>query len=413
MSADDTAPINGEAIFITGLGVTAPTGLGVEAHWEATLAGRSAIGPLTRFDSEPYWATLAGEIQGYQAEEQLPGKLIPQTDHMTRLSLTAADWSLLDAGFSPDDGVQETAAVVTAATSGGYDFGQHEMQKLWADGPDHVSAYQSFAWFYAVNTGQISIRHKLHGPGAVVVSDQAGGLDAIAHARRQLRSGAPLALTGGVDSSLCPWAWVAHQAAGGLSPSTDPERAYLPFDRAASGFVIGEGGAIIAMENAEAFAERAGEEAYARLAGYAATFDSGRPGSVPALQRAITGALADAELTPDDVDVVFADASGVPSADAAEAAALNAVFGPNGVPVTAPKTMTGRLYAGGSSLDVATAALSVRHGAIPPTVHVNDVPAESGIDLVVDEPRDGEVRAALVLARGRGGFASAVVLAAA
>ena len=392
--------------------MTAPTGLGAEAHWESTLAGRSAIGPLTRFDSEPYWATLAGEIRGYEAEDVLPGKLIPQTDHMTRLSLTAADWSLLDAGFSPGDGVQETASVVTAATSGGYDFGQHEMQKLWAEGPDHVSAYQSFAWFYAVNTGQISIRHKLHGPGAVVVSDQAGGLDAIAHARRQLRAGAPLALTGGVDSSLCPWAWVAHQAAGGLSPSTDPDRAYLPFDRAASGFVVGEGGAIITMETAAAFAARAGDEAYARLAGYAATFDSGRPGAAPALERAISGALADARLTADDVDVVFADAAGVPSADTAEAAALNAVFGARAVPVTAPKTMTGRLYAGGSSLDVATAALTLRDGVIPPTINVDDVPAESQLDLVVDEPRNGDVRAALVLARGRGGFASAVVLAA-
>jgi minimal PKS chain-length factor (CLF/KS beta) len=397
-----------EPILVTGLGIAAPTGLGTDAHWGATLAGHSAIAPLTRFDSTPYWAKLAGEVPGYDPEDHLESKLLPQTDRMTQLSLTAADWALLDAGFTPEHDERLRASVVTAATSGGYDFGQRELQKLWAQGPDYVSAYQSFAWFYAVNTGQISIRHELHGPGAVLVSDQAGGLDAIGHARRQLRRDAPIALTGGVDSSLCPWAWVAHQAVGGLSASTDPARAYLPFDRAAAGFVPGEGGAIIALQPASACAE--GTEPYARLAGYAATFQSTRPDAPSALERAIRAALSDAGVLAEDVDVVFADAAGIPAADRAEAEALTAVFGRRGVAVTAPKSMTGRLYAGGSSLDFADAALTLRHQVIPPTVNTSDVPDEYGLDLVLDEPRPAPVRTAVVAAQGRGGFASAVVL---
>src|SRR5439155_8716931 len=110
---------------------------------------------------------------------------------------------------------------------GGFEFGQRELANLWHLGSRHVSVYQSFAWFYAVNTGQISIRHGMRGPGRVLVTEQAGGLDAVGQARRQVRDGVPLVVTGGADSSLCPWGWIAHAACGRLSTSRDPDRAYL------------------------------------------------------------------------------------------------------------------------------------------------------------------------------------------
>ena len=197
-------------VVVTGTGVTAPNGLGTEEYWAATCSGKSGIGEIKRFDATGYPARLAGEVPGFVAKDYLPGRLIPQTDHMTQLALVAAHWALADAGVRPAEWPEFDMGVVTASSSGGFEFGQRELQKLWSKGRRYVSAYQSFAWFYAVNTGQISIRNGMRGPGVVVVSDQAGGLDAIALARRQIRKGSPLIVSGGVDASICPWAWVAH-----------------------------------------------------------------------------------------------------------------------------------------------------------------------------------------------------------
>ncbi|MEV7394843.1 act minimal PKS chain-length factor (CLF/KS beta) [Streptomyces sp. Ag109_O5-1] len=397
------------AVVVTGLGVTAPNGLGVQDYWEATLAGKSGIGRITRFDPAQYPARLAGEIPGFVAEEHLPSRLLPQTDRMTRLALVAADWALEDAGIRPRDLPEFGMGVVTASSSGGFEFGQGELQALWSRGSQYVSAYQSFAWFYAVNSGQISIRHGMKGPSSVVVSDQAGGLDAVAQARRQIRKGTGLVVSGAVDASICPWGWVAQLAAQGLTTSDEPSRAYLPFDEAADGYVPGEGGALLVMESEETARSR-GARIYGEVAGYAATFDpkpgSGRP---PALRRAIELALDDAGVAADAVDVVFADAAADPELDRIEAAALTAVFGPAAVPVTAPKTMTGRLYSGAAPLDLAAAFLAIRDGVIPPTVHVSPSP-EHNLDLVTDRPREARIRTALVVARGHGGFNSAAVV---
>src|SRR6266540_3901855 len=228
-------------------------------------------------------------------------------------------------------------------------------------------------------------------------------------ARLLLRKGSRLAVTGGIDSSLCPWAWVAHLVAGSLSERDDPKRAYLPFDEGACGHVPGEGGAMLVLETAESAAERAVARPYGEIAGYAATFDSRREGRAVGLGRAAALALADARMSAADIDVVFADAAGLPELDETEAGVIAGIFGPDAVPVTAPKTMTGRLYAGGGSLDLAAALLSILHNVIPPTANVHDVPRKYRIDLVRGEPRSTPVRAALVLSRGRGGFNSAAV----
>lgn len=392
------------SVVVTGLGIAAPTGLGVADHWAATLAGRSGIGPVRRFDASGYPCSLAGEVPGFDPAEHLPSRLLPQTDHMTRLALVAADEAIADAGVVPGELPEYGMGVVTASASGGFEFGQRELENLWRRGGEYVSAYQSFAWFYAVNSGQVSIRHGMRGPGGVLVSDQAGGLDAVAHARRHVRRGTGLVVTGGVDGSLCPWGWVAQLAGGRLSTATAPERAYLPFDAAASGHVPGEGGAILVLENA---AVRRG---YGEIAGYAATFDPPPDsGGEPGLRAAIELALADADVVPAEVDAVFADAAAVPDLDRAEAAALLAVFGQHGVAVTAPKTMTGRLYSGGAPLDLATALLSIRDGVLPPTVHAEPL-EDYRLDLVTGAPRAARVRVVLVLARGHGGFNSAMVV---
>ncbi|WP_304452784.1 ketosynthase chain-length factor [Nocardiopsis sp. YSL2] len=394
---------------VTGLGIASPNGLGTQDFWAATLNGKTGLGRIRSFAPEGYPARLAGEIDGFDAKEHLPGRLIPQTDRMTRLALVAADWALADAGVAPDDLAGFDMGVITASSSGGFEFGQNELRKLWSLGSEHVSAYQSFAWFYAVNSGQISIRNGMKGPSGVVVSDQAGGLDAVAQARRQIRKGTKLVVSGSIDASICPWGWVAQLASGRLSTGEDPETAYLPFDRRAHGHVPGEGGAILVTESAEAARAR-DAKVYGEVAGYAATFDP-RPGSdrEPGLRRAMESALADAGTPAEDIDVVFADAAAVPELDRVEAEALNAVFGRGGVPVTAPKTMTGRLYSGAAPLDLAAAFLSMEQGVIPPTVNVAADPGH-GLDLVGSEPRTAPVRSAMVVARGHAGFNSVMVV---
>ena len=398
---------------VTGLGVAAPNGLGLEEYWRNTLAGRSGIGRVTHFDASSYPSRLAGEISGFEAADHLPSRLLPQTDRMTRIALVSADWALADAEVTPGELPDYAAGVITASHSGGFEFGQHELQALWSKGGQYVSAYQSFAWFYAVNSGQISIRNGLRGPSSVVVSDQAGGLDAVAQARRQVRKGTSLVVSGAVDASICSWGWVAQQAGGRLTTGRDPERAYVPFDSEASGHVPGEGGALLVVEDAEHARRRGAPRIYGEIAGHASTMDP-RPGSDrPAgLRRAIELALEDAELEPGDIDVVFADAAAVPELDRIEARTLADVFGPRGVPVTAPKTMTGRLYSGAAPLDLAAALLALRDGVIPPTVAVR-LADEYAIDLVTGAPRPARLRTALVLARGQGGFNSALIVRAA
>ncbi|MFG3439640.1 ketosynthase chain-length factor [Nonomuraea sp. NPDC047897] len=398
------------AAVVTGIGVVAPTGLGAEEHWAATLRGAGAIDVISRFDASSYPVRLAGEVRDFVAAGNVPGRLIPQTDHWTHMALVAADMALADAGVVPADLPEYEMGVITASSSGGVEFGQREIQELWSKGPRHVGAYQSIAWFYAATTGQISIRYGMRGPCGVVVAEQAGALESLAQARRVLDDGARLVVSGGTDAPFSPYGLTCQMANGLLSTRRDPRRAYLPFDADANGYVPGEGGAILIVEDADSARAR-GARRYGVVAGHAATFDpppgSGRPRT---LDRAIRGALADAGVEPGEVDVVFADAAGTPEADRAEAEAIAAVFGDHGVPVTAPKTLTGRLYAGGPALDIATALLAMRDSVIPPTAGVAGPAPGCRIDLVTGEPRAGRVRTALVLARGYGGFNAALVL---
>ncbi|MFI6942065.1 ketosynthase chain-length factor [Streptomyces sp. NPDC050418] len=400
-----TAPV------VTGLGVVAPTGIGVSDHWASVLAGKTGITRITRFDPEGYPVRHAGQVPGFDAHSDVPSRLISQTDHWTHLAFSAADAAIQDSGADISAIPEYESAVVTAASSGGTEFGQKEMTALYQNDPSWVGAYQSIAWFYAATTGQLSIKHKMRGPCGVLACEQAGGLDAIGQARRLTRKGARLVVTGGTDASLCPYGLSAQLTNGRLSTVADPERAYLPFDAEASGYLPGEGGAILVLESAEAAAERGAGSGYGKVLGYAAGFDpapeTGRP---RALRRTAEAALRDARLTAADIDVVYADAAGTPADDRDEAEAITALFGPRGVPVTAPKTLTGRLYGGGAPLDVATALLGLRDGVIPATTGTRTPAPGLDIDLVTGDPREGDLRHALVLARGHGGFTSALVL---
>ncbi|GII23472.1 beta-ketoacyl synthase N-terminal-like domain-containing protein [Planosporangium mesophilum] len=405
---------------LTGLGVVAPTGGDTAEYWETTLAGRSAIGPITRYDASRHPVRLAGEVRAFDASGTVEQRILAQTDLWTHFALVAAQRALAAANLTTVGGNDFGIGVTTSSSSGGNAFGQREIQALWSKGSTFVGPYQSIAWFYAASTGQLSIAHQLRGPCGVICTEAAGGLDALAHARRVIRRGTRAVLTGGTEAPVSPYAVTCQVPAGTLFTGAEPARAYLPFARDAAGHVPGEGGAMMLLEEAESARDR-GVPALAEVTGYAAAFTApsfdrqdagGWAPTAPALAAAIRGALADARLSPADIDAVVADAVGVQAADRAEVAALRAALGERAtrIPVTAPKAGVGRLYSGGAALDAATAALAIRDGVLPPTPSVTVADLDEDIDLVTGSARRLALENVLVVARGFGGFASALVL---
>ncbi|MGW4561300.1 ketosynthase chain-length factor [Streptomyces sp. NPDC004561] len=398
---------------VTGIGVVAPNGTSTDTFWKATQEGLSVLGRVTREGCEDLPLKVAGEVRAFDPAATIEERFLVQTDRFTHYAMAAADFALTDARLGPGDTADSpySIGVVTAAGSGGGEFGQRELQRLWGKGSRFVGPYQSIAWFYAASTGQVSIRRGFKGPCSVVASDEAGGLDALAHAARAVRRGTDVIVAGSTEAPLAPYSVVCQLGYEELSRVEDPARAYRPFTDQACGFVPAEGGAMLVVEAAGAAQER-GADIRAVVAGHAATFTGASrwAESREGLAQAIRQALADAGCAPEEVDVVFADALGVPAADRAEALAIADALGGHGtrVPVTAPKTGTGRGYCAAPVLDTTAAVLAMEHGLIPPTPNVVDVCHD--LDLVTGRARAAELRTALVLSRGLMGSNSALVL---
>ncbi|TLW94482.1 ketosynthase chain-length factor [Saccharomonospora piscinae] len=407
-------------VVVTGLGVVAPTGRDTAEFWRSALAGVSGIRAISRFDTSRYPVRYAGEVGEFDPAEAIAPRVVAQTDLWTQFALDATrqalGWATLDPGLL--DGFD--IGVTTSAGSGGNAFGQREIEALWARGPRHVGPYQSIAWFYAASTGQISIGHGMRGPCAVVSSESAGGLDAVAHARGAIRRGCRVQVCGGAEAPLSPYALTCHWRSGLLSTRGGEPDCYRPFTRDASGHVPGEGGAVAVLEDA-AHARRRGVRALATVSGHAATFTGPqwavdergrRERETEALSAAIRLALTDARVWPEEIGAVFADGLGQRDADRAEIAALRAVFGRSldRVPVTVSKPALGRAYSAAGCFDLAAAALSLRDGVVPPAAGLAQCDIAVNADVVTGRARPVELRHVLLLARGFGGFSSALVL---
>ncbi|MFF4256778.1 ketosynthase chain-length factor [Streptomyces sp. NPDC001663] len=398
---------------VTGIGVVAPNGASTDTFWKATKEGICVLDRITREGCEHLPLRVAGEVRDFDPAAAIEERFLVQTDRFTHFAMAAADLALDDArlGRPATDEAPFEVGVVTAAGSGGGEFGQRELQQLWGKGSRFVGPYQSIAWFYAASTGQISIRRGFKGPCSVVAADEAGGLDALGHAARAVRRGTEVIVAGATEAPIAPYSVVCQLGYEELSTVDDPARAYRPFTAAACGFVPAEGGAMVVVEE-EAAARSRGAQVRAYLAGHAATFTGAScwEESREGLAHAIRGALDEAGCAPEEIDVVFADALGVPAADRAEALAIADALGAHGtrVPVTAPKTGIGRGYCAAPLTDVAAAVLAMEHGLIPPTPNVFDICHD--LALVTGRARTAQVRTALVLSRGLMGSNSALVL---
>lgn len=406
--------MTGRRAVITGLGVVAPSGIDADRHWKALLDGASRIDTITVFDPSGYPVTLAGEVRDFDPDDYVPSRLKVATDRWTWHGLAASQQALDDSGVDLSTIDPYDAAVALASSSGGNDFGQRELQQLWATPDGAVSVYQSIAWFYAASVGQVSIRHQLKGQCSVLVAESAGGLDSFAQATRTIRRGTKVVLAGGTEGPLSPYALACQLRSGRLSRSTDPERAYLPFDVDADGYVPAEGGAVLLVEDLEHATER-GAEIYGEVLGWGATHDGrfsrpGDGGSQAQLTRAMRLALRRAGTAPDEIDVVFPDAAGLPELDLVEARALREVFGESAsVPVTTQKAQLGRMYQGGAALDVVNALLAMRYDMLPAT-HGLTQPAP-GCELnFVRSPTAQRISRAMVNARGFDGFNTSLIV---
>lgn len=397
---------------ITGIGVIAPGGLRTDAYWKSVSEGISVLDRITREGCGHLPLRVAGEVRAFDAGDLIEDRFLVQTDRFSHFAMAAAALALDDAGLSSTDPAEPfSIGVVTAAGSGGGEFGQRELQKLWGQGPRFVGPYQSIAWFYAASTGQISIRGGFKGPCGVVASDEAGGLDSLAHAAGAVRRGTDTMIVGAAEAPLAPYSMVCQLGYPELSTAEDPGLAYRPFTSDACGFVPAEGGALLVVEDEERARGR-GAPVRATVAGHAATFTGASrwEESREGLARAIRGALDEAGAAPEEIDVVFADAMGVPEADRAEALAIADALGTHGtrVPVTAPKTGFGRAHCAAPVLDTVAAVLAMEHGQIPPTPNVSDICHD--LDLVMSRARPAELRTALVLSRGLMGSNAALVV---
>ncbi|MFH9064896.1 beta-ketoacyl synthase N-terminal-like domain-containing protein [Streptomyces coeruleorubidus] len=398
---------------ITGIGVVAPTGIGVTEHWKNTLERVSRIAPIQEFDTSKLPSPLVGRVTGFDESAYVESKLRVQTDRWTWMALAAGRLAFEDAELDPHRHDPFELSVVTASASGGNAFGQREIHNLWSKGPDTVTAYQSIGWFYAASSGQLSIRDQLKGACGVLVADGAGGLDALAQARRLIARGTGAVVVGGTEAPLSPYAMACQANRATLSRDPEPATAYRPFAADSPGHVPGEGGAMLVVEDAEWAARRGAPAPYAEVLGTASTHDAHHP-TKPApdhrqLARAIREAVARAGLTPEQIDVVFADGAGDPLLDRRESDALVEVFGRRGVPVAVPKSATGRLSSGGAALDLSWAALALAHDTVPPSVNLTAQPGDD-LELVTAARENAGLRTALVVARGEGGFNSAAVL---
>lgn len=396
---------------ITGMGIVAPGGVGTDAFWKGVREGITFLDRLTREGCEDFPLRVAGQVRGFDPGSLTEERYLVQTDRFTHFAMAAAELALDDARLPRKDMSPYAVGVVTASGSGGGEFGQRELQQLWGKGPRYVGPYQSIAWFYAASTGQISIRGGFKGPCGVVANDEAGGLDALAHACRSIRHGADAIVVGAAEAPLAPYSVVCQLGYEEMSLARDAGRAYLPFTADACGFAPGEGGGMLIVEE-EGAALRRGARVRGRILGHGATFTgpSNWERSREGLAQAIRVALAEAECAPQEIDVVFADALGTPEADRAEALAIADALGAHGrrVPVTAPKTGFGRAYCAAPVLDVAAALLAMEHRVVPPTPYVTDVCHD--LDLVTGSSRAARPRTALVLSRGLMGCNAALVL---
>lgn len=391
-------------VAVTGVGIVAPPGVGKEGFWQNIREGKSFVSPITRFDASAYPSQVAGQVKEFDTGNLSP-RLLKKMDRFSVMALVATEQALKDAGIDLAKEDPYSVGVFLGNTLGGWLYAETELRDLYQEGRNGVSPYNASAWFAAAPQGQISICYGIKGYSKTVVADRAGALMAVGCAVREIRNNkAAIALAGGTEAPVTPYALLCCTTEGSLSRGT-----YRPFDKERDGFVIGEGAAIVILEDMDSARSR-GTTVYGSITGFGTSCDganritSDQDGK--GLARAIKAALDNAGYQPGDIDYICADGAATELGDVSETKAIKAVFGDYAaeIPVSAPKSMFGHLLGASGAVDLVGTLLTMQEGVILPTINYRTEDPECNLDYVPNKSRSKEVNRAIVISRGRGGI---------
>jgi 3-oxoacyl-[acyl-carrier-protein] synthase II len=400
---------------VTGIGLVTPLGIGTEATWQAAIAGKSGIGPITRFDASQLPCHIAGEVKGFDAAQFMDKKEARRNDLFIQFGLAGAKLALEDSGLPIDKPLGERTGVIVGSGMGG--LATLEETHITAVEKGHRRVNPFFIPSIIVNLvgGQISIKYGAAGVNYAPVSACATGNHAIGESMRHLQHGdVDVMITGGAEATITLLGIAGFTAARALSErNEEPEKASRPFDKDRDGFVAGEGAGILILEELE-HARARGARIYCELTGYAATADAfhiTQP-SGDGAERAMKLTLQDAGLEPRDVQYVNAHGTSTPVGDIAEVKAIKNVFGgwaKEGLMVSSTKSMTGHLLGAAGGVEAAFSALAIHHGVIPPTINVEHQDPECDLDVVPNQAREVPIQVAMSNSFGFGGTNAVVV----
>ncbi|MFQ5533869.1 MAG: beta-ketoacyl-ACP synthase II [Sphingomonadales bacterium] len=414
-------------IVVTGLGLVTPLACGTEESWARLIAGESAAGPITRFDSSDMAAKVACEVPmgdgtngTFNGADWVKPKDLKRMDAFIRYGMAASTIALRDSGWMPeDDEARERTGVMIGSGIGGlpeierWAIVQHEK------GPRRVSPFFITGCLINLVSGNVAIKYGFKGPNHAVVTACSSGAHAIGDAARLIKWGdADVMIAGGAESALCPLGIAGFAAVKALSTNfnDEPERASRPWDRDRDGFVMGEGAGIVVLEEYE-HAKRRGARIYAEIKGYGLSGDAHHI-TAPAPDgnggfRSMSAALRDAGLDPSEVDYVNAHGTSTPLGDEIELGAVRRVFGPaiENISMSSTKSSIGHLLGAAGGVEAIFSILAIRDGIVPPTINL-DNPDEScgGVDLVPHKAKERPVRAALSNSFGFGGTNASLVM---
>jgi 3-oxoacyl-[acyl-carrier-protein] synthase II len=395
---------------VTGLGVLSPIGLTVDEFWANLAAGVSGIGPITAFDASALCVRIAGEVRGFDPSLYMPVKEARRMERFAQFAVAVSRMALEDAGLAITPANSAAVGVVMNTGGGGMNRVALEERTLMEKGPERVTPF--FVPLMAPNmaSSQPSIQLGIRGPIITSVAACAAGTMAMVEALRLIRYGdADVVIAGGTEAALLPLAFASLHNMHALSVRNDePTRASRPFDRDRDGFVFGEGAAALVVES-EDHARARDARILCELAGGAITGDAYHiTAPLPSGEGAVlamTRALKDARMGPDELEYICAHGTATPLNDAAETHAIKRAFGARAyrIPISSNKSMIGHLLGAAGAMSALTAVLTITRGVIPPTINLETPDPECDLDYVPNIAREQRVRTAIANGFGFGG----------
>jgi 3-oxoacyl-[acyl-carrier-protein] synthase II len=396
---------------VTGLGIVSPVGSTVASAWEAICAGRSGIGPITRFDVSAFATRFGGSVQGFQIEEYLTPKEARKMDPFMHYGFGAAVQAIKDANLEVTEANAQRVGVVMGAGIGGLDTIEETSAKyLETRSPRKISPFFIPGSIINMVSGHVSIRYGMQGPNLAVVTACTTSTHAIGLAARAIQYGdADVMVAGGAEMATTPLGLGGFCAVKALSErKDDPTRASRPFDRERDGFVLGDGAGALILEELE-HARARGARIYAELTGFGMSGDAyhmtAPQESGEGARLAMANALADAKLNPDQVDYVNAHATSTPLGDKSETLAIKRALGEYArkVAVSSTKSMTGHLLGAAGGVEALFCVLAIRDQVAPPTINYENPDPDCDLDYVPNQARPMRVDVTLSNSFGFGG----------